>query len=60
VVSKGFQEVRIPMKSDVPSRDIRTSKVYVYNVRWKRKLILFSPIVAIKNDVYQQKIIMKD
>jgi hypothetical protein len=55
VVAKSFQEIRVPVKSDVPARDTRTSQVYVYNVRWTRKLILLSLIAAINNDVYQQQ-----
>jgi hypothetical protein len=32
VVSKTFQEIRVPVKSDVPTRDTRTIQIYVYNV----------------------------
>jgi hypothetical protein len=38
VVAKGFQGVRTPAKNDVPTRDTRTSRVFMYNVRWMRKL----------------------
>jgi hypothetical protein len=55
VVAKGFQEVRIHVKSDVPTQDTRTSQVYAYNVRWTIKLILMSLIEAIKNYVYHQQ-----
>jgi hypothetical protein len=40
VVANGFQEIRTPVKSDVPARDTRTSRVYMYNVRWTSKLRL--------------------
>jgi hypothetical protein len=55
VVAKGFQEVRVHVKSDVPARDRRTSQVYVYNVRWTRNLSLMSLIEAVNNDVYQKQ-----
>ena len=55
VVAEGFQEVRVPTKSDVPSRDTRTSQVYVYDVRWTSKLSLLSLIAAVNNTIYQQQ-----
>jgi hypothetical protein len=55
VVAKSCQETKVPVKSDVPARDTRTSQVYVYNVRWTSKLSLLSLIAAINNDVYQQQ-----
>jgi hypothetical protein len=55
VVAKSCQEIRVPVKSDVPARDTRTSQVYAYNVRWTSKLSLLSLIAAINNDVYQQQ-----
>jgi hypothetical protein len=55
MVAKSYQEIRGPVKSDVPARDIRTSRVYVYNVRWTSKLSLLSLIKAINSDVYQQQ-----
>jgi hypothetical protein len=54
VVAKGCQEIIVPLKSDVPARDTRTSQVYEYNVRWTRKLSLLSLIAVKNNDVYQQ------
>jgi hypothetical protein len=42
VIANSFQEIRTLTKSDVPTRDTRTSRVYVYNVRWTRKLSLLS------------------
>jgi succinate dehydrogenase/fumarate reductase-like Fe-S protein len=55
VVAKSFQEIRVPVKRDVPARDTRKSQAYEYNVRCTRNLILLSLIEAIKNDVYQQQ-----
>jgi hypothetical protein len=52
VVAKGFQEVIVPVKSDVFARDTRTSQVYAYNVRWTRKLIFLSLIEVVNNDLY--------
>jgi hypothetical protein len=54
VVANGCQEIRTPAKNDVPARDTRTSRVYMYNVRWTSKLGLLSLIAAVNNDVYQQ------
>jgi hypothetical protein len=54
VVANSFQEIRTPAKNDVHSRDTRTSRLYMYNVRWRRKLGLISRMSAVKNDVYQQ------
>jgi hypothetical protein len=54
VVANIFQEIRIPVKSDVPARDTRTNQAYAYNVRWTSKLIFFSLIATINNVVYQQ------
>jgi hypothetical protein len=45
MVEKVFQEIRVPVKSDVPPQDTRTSQVYAYNVRWKRKLIFLALIL---------------
>jgi hypothetical protein len=55
VVVNGFQEIRTPTKSDVPARDARKIQVYMYNVRWNRKLGLLSVIEIVKNNVYQQE-----
>jgi hypothetical protein len=55
VVAKSFQEIRVPAKSDVPARDTRTSQVYMYNVRWTRKLSLLSLIAEVNKDIYQQE-----
>jgi hypothetical protein len=54
-VAKGFQEIIVPLNSDVPARDTRTNQVYAYNVRWTSKLSLLSLIAAVNNDVYQQQ-----
>jgi hypothetical protein len=58
VVAKSCQEIRVPAKSDVPSRDTRTSQIYAYNVRWMSKLGLLSLIAAVNKNIYQQQKIM--
>jgi hypothetical protein len=55
VEAKGCLEVRVPVKSDVPARDTRTSQVYAYNVRWTSKLSLLSLIAALNKSIYQQQ-----
>jgi hypothetical protein len=55
VVAKSCQEIRVPVKSDVPARDTRTSQIYVYNVRWTSKLSLLSLIAAVNKSIYQQQ-----
>jgi hypothetical protein len=55
VVAKSCQEVRVPVKSDVPSRNTRISQVYVYNLRWKSKLSLLSLIAVVNKSIYQQQ-----
>jgi hypothetical protein len=52
VVAKGFQEVIVPVKSDVPARDTRKIQVYAYDVRWKSKLRLLSLIAAVNKSIY--------
>jgi hypothetical protein len=55
VVANGCQEMRTPAKNDVPARDTRTSRAYMYNVRWTSKLGFLSLIAAVNNNVYQQR-----
>jgi hypothetical protein len=55
MVANGFQEIRTPAKNVVPSRDTRTSRAYMYNVRWKCRLSLLSLIAVVNNNVYQQR-----
>jgi hypothetical protein len=55
VVAKGFQEIRVPIKSDVSAQDTRTNQVYAYNVRQKIKLILLYLIEEVNNDLYQKQ-----
>jgi hypothetical protein len=55
VVANGFQEIRTTVKSVVPARDTRTSRAYMYNVRWTSKLSLLSLIAATDNNIYQQR-----
>jgi hypothetical protein len=55
VVANGFQEIRTPAKNVVPARDTRTSRAYMYNVRWTSKLGLLSLIAEVNNNVYQQE-----
>jgi hypothetical protein len=55
VITNSCQEIRTPMKSDIHARDTRTSRVYMYNVKWTSKLGLLSLIAAVNNNVYQQE-----
>ena len=55
VVANGFQEIRTHVKNVVPARDTRTSRAYMYNFRWTRKLGVLSLIQQVNNDVYQQE-----
>jgi hypothetical protein len=59
VVGNGFQEIKTNEKNGIPSRDTRTSQLYVCNVRWKRKLGLLSLIAAVKKMYISKKISVK-